>query len=117
MVACHALSMGIKDDAIIAACLLHDVVEDCDKNVLELPVNDECRELVVLLTHGDTTDENREQKMNEYFEAIGQNTKASLVKCINRCNNLTTMSWGLSRENLSYDKRNRRIFSEVIEGY
>lgn len=26
--ACHALSMDIKDDDVIAACLLHDVVED-----------------------------------------------------------------------------------------
>ena len=26
--ACHALSMGIKEDAVIAAILLHDVIED-----------------------------------------------------------------------------------------
>lgn len=45
--ACHALSMGLTDDKLIAA-----------------------------------------------------NSKASLVKCIDRCNNLTTMSWGLSRERI-----------------
>lgn len=28
------------------------------------------------------------------------NPKAALVKCIDRCNNLTTMSWGLSRERI-----------------
>lgn len=45
--ACHALSMGLTDDKLIAA-----------------------------------------------------NSKASLVKCIDRCNNLTTMSWGLSRDRI-----------------
>lgn len=98
--ACHALSMGIKDDEIIAACLLHDVIEDCGKTVDDLPVNDECREIVTLLSHEKTTDANREQKMNEYYEAIGKNSKAALVKCIDRCNNLTTMSWGLSRDRI-----------------
>lgn len=98
--ACHALSMGIKDDEIIAACLLHDVVEDCGKRIEELPVAEECRELVALLSHEKTTDDNREQMMNAYFEAIGNNTKAALVKCIDRCNNLTTMSWGLSRDRI-----------------
>lgn len=38
--------------------------------------------------------------MNEYYEAIGKNSKAALVKCIDRCNNLTTMSWGLSRDRI-----------------
>lgn len=27
--ACHAITIGLDDDVIIAACLLHDVVEDC----------------------------------------------------------------------------------------
>lgn len=98
--ACHALSMGIKDDEIIAACLLHDVVEDCGKKVSELPVDDECKELVALLSHEKTTDDNRDESMQKYYGAIGNNTKAALVKCIDRCNNLTTMSWGLSRERI-----------------
>ena len=41
--ACHALSMNITDDAVIAACLLHDVVEDCGVTYDELPVNDETK--------------------------------------------------------------------------
>ena len=43
--ACHCLAMGIDDDAIIAACLLHDTVEDCGCNCDELPVDGETREL------------------------------------------------------------------------
>ena len=98
--ACHALSMNITDDAIIAACLLHDVVEDCGVTYEELPVNDETKELVRLLTHCKTTPENRDEIMREYYDQIASNPKAALVKCLDRCNNLTTMSWGLSRERI-----------------
>lgn len=30
--ACHALALGIKDQTVIAGCLLHDVCEDCGVN-------------------------------------------------------------------------------------
>ena len=98
--ACHALSMGITEDEIIAACMLHDVVEDCGRTLEDLPVNDETRELVRLLTRGKTTDANRAAVMTAYFDAIAQNPKAALIKCLDRCNNLTTMSWGLSRDRI-----------------
>ena len=32
--------MGIKEDTVIASCLLHDVIEDCGKKPEDLPVND-----------------------------------------------------------------------------
>lgn len=98
--ACHALSMDIEDDAVIAACLLHDVVEDCGKKIEDLPVDDETRELVRLLTHSKTTPENRDSVMKAYYDAIAENPKAALIKCIDRCNNITTMAWGLSRERI-----------------
>ena len=98
--ACHALSMDIRDDAVIAACLLHDVVEDCGKSYGELPVEDEVKGLVRLLTMEKTTPENREQVCKAYYGKILADPKASLVKCLDRCNNLTTMSWGLSRRKI-----------------
>ncbi len=98
--ACHALSMGITDDAIVAGCLLHDVVEDCGVKLEELPFSDEVREIVRLMTHEKTDNSNRELVMKPYYEALLSNSKAALVKCIDRCNNLTTMSWGLSRDRI-----------------
>ncbi|MCR5803268.1 MAG: helix-turn-helix domain-containing protein [Clostridia bacterium] len=98
--ACHALSMDIKDDDVIAACLLHDVVEDCGKTTDELPVDEDTRKLVVLLTHEKTKPENRDAVMKEYYFAIASDPKASLIKCMDRCNNITTMAWGLSRERI-----------------
>lgn len=98
--ACHVLSMGILDDEIIAACLLHDVVEDCGKTIENLPVGDEAKLLVKLLSHEKTTLDNRDETMRKYYDGIVANSKAALIKCIDRCNNLTTMSWGLSRERI-----------------
>ncbi len=97
---CHALSMGLIDDEIIAACMLHDVVEDCGKKIDELPVGDGAKEIIRLVSHEKTTPENRDEMMKAYYDAIAANPKAALVKCIDRCNNLTTMSWGLSRERI-----------------
>jgi GTP pyrophosphokinase len=98
--ACHALSMGIKEDAVIAAILLHDVIEDCGKGKDDLPVCEEAKNIVALVTHQKTNDDNREEIMDAYYAAIEEDPKAALVKCIDRCNNLTTMSWGLSRERI-----------------
>lgn len=99
-IACHALAMDIIDDDIIAACLLHDVIEDCGKTADELPVSDEARSLVVLLTHEKTTPENRDKVMRAYYKAIAADPKAALIKCLDRCNNLTSMAWGLSRDRI-----------------
>ena len=98
--ACHALSMGIKEDEIIAAILLHDVIEDCNKTVDELPVCEGAKRIVCLVSHDKTTDADRDKVMDPYYKAIAGEPKAALVKCIDRCNNLTTMSWGLSRNRI-----------------
>ena len=98
--ACHALSMGIKEDTVIAAILLHDVIEDCHKTANDLPVGQEARELVVLLTHEKVNGKERDTVMERYYREIAKNPKASLIKCIDRCNTLTTMSWGLSRSRI-----------------
>ncbi|MBO5565109.1 MAG: helix-turn-helix domain-containing protein [Lachnospiraceae bacterium] len=98
--ACHALSMDIMEDEIIAGCLLHDVIEDCGKTLDDLPVNDETKEIVRLMTCEKTNDEDRDKILKKYYKNLSANPKAALVKCLDRCNNLTTMSWGLSRERI-----------------
>ena len=105
--ACHALAMGIEEDEIIAAILLHDVIEESRKDekkediqLEDLPVNERARELVGLMTCPETTDENRKEILDDYYGKLGRDPGGSLVKCIDRCNNLTTMSWGLRRERI-----------------
>ena len=96
-VACHALALGIRDDATVAACLLHDVPEDCKVPPEDLPFSPEVRELVRLLTHETLPRENRRPILDPYYSAIAGSPKAALIKCLDRCNNLTTISWGKSR--------------------
>ncbi len=97
--ACHCFAMNIHEDVIVAACLLHDVIEDCGYNEEDLPVSEECRKLVSLMSH-EKDDSRRDQIMTEYYAGLASEPKAALIKCIDRCNNLTTMSWGLSRERI-----------------
>ncbi len=98
--ACHALAMGIKDDEVIAACLLHDVVEDCGITAEALPVTERIQEIVLLLSHMDAPGEDKTAARKHYYSRIAEHPKAALVKCIDRCNNLTTMSWGFTREKI-----------------
>ncbi len=90
-VACHLFAMGVKDDEVIAAALLHDVVEDTDYGYDDLPVSDRCKAIVKLLTKEEGYDEKR------YYEGISKNSDAALIKCADRCSNITTMSWGFDR--------------------
>ena len=86
VVACHALSLGLDNDDIIAAALLHDVCEDCGVTPEDLPVGDGVREAVRLLTRNSTKTE------EEYFGSIGRNEAATIVKLLDRCNNVSGMA-------------------------
>ena len=95
--ACHCLAMGIHDDSIVAACLLHDVLEDTGltREDLQEVFDSETVDLVVLLTKKEEGD--CEAVLKRYFKAIAKDPKAALIKCLDRCNNLTTMAYGMSR--------------------
>ena len=97
---CHLLALDIIEDDVLAATLLHDVIEDCDKTIDELPVDADVKELVELLTSFKVKDEHRKKELERYYKAISKNPKACLIKLIDRCNNITTMSWGLSKERI-----------------
>ena len=96
--ACHALAMGLEDDSLLAALLLHDAVEECRPlvSLADLPVSAETREIVRLVTKPE-----QGYSSAEYFAAIVKNPKACLVKCIDRCNNLSTMAIGFSPEKVA----------------
>ena len=94
LIACHALALGLDDDNIISAALLHDVCEDCGVRVEELPVNDLTKEAVALLTKADDIDK------KEYYQRISRNPIASMIKLLDRCNNVSGMAAGFSKEKL-----------------
>lgn len=88
---CHALAMGLEEDALLAALLLHDVCEDCGVAPEELPVCREVQEIVRLVTK---PEDRKSFSEEEYYGAISQNPKACMVKCIDRCNNVSGMADG-----------------------
>ena len=95
--ACHALAMGIAEDDVLAALLLHDVVEDADTAPEELPVSERVREAVRLVSYNSYPGPKQDIKPL-YYENIAKNPLASLVKCIDRCNNLSCMADGFTRK-------------------
>ena len=98
--ACNALSLGIRDDNVIAAIMLHDVVEDCGVDISELPVNDEIRKTVKLLTFTVMDGETKETAKARYYNMILQDRAATLVKLIDRCHNVSSMAGTFSKEKL-----------------
>ena len=103
MMACHALALGINDDALLAAVLLHDVVEDTDTTLEELPFSEEVRTIVGLVTFikpesGDPVEKDAAKKT--YYENIRRHPKACVLKVLDRCNNVSTMAQSFTREKL-----------------
>lgn len=108
--ACHALAMGLEEDGLLAALLLHDVCEDCGVAPEELPVSPEVQQVVALVTkpkHG----------LNEklYYSEIAKNPRAAMVKCLDRCNNLSGMAAAFSLEKLQdYIEETERYYPELL---
>lgn len=98
--ACNALSLGIHDDDIIATILLHDVCEDCDVALEELPVNDKVKFGVELMTFTVMEGETKETATTRYYNMLLQSKEAAFTKLIDRCHNVSTMAGTFSKEKL-----------------
>ncbi len=101
MMACHAQSMDLTDDVLLSVILLHDVCEDCGITAEELPFSEPVREAVGLLTKKDIPGLSKEERDSCYYQGIATNPIASIVKVIDRCNNVSTMAQAFNDENLS----------------
>lgn len=100
MMACHALALGVADDSLLPVILLHDVCEDCGVQVEELPFSESVKEAIDLLTFCVGEQETKEEAKERYFKKISQNPQAAVVKVIDRCNNISTMANGFSKERM-----------------
>lgn len=108
--ACHAFAMGLDEDALLAALFLHDVVEDCKVAPNDLPVSDEVQKIVALVTKPP-----KPYSIEDYYDGIKRNPKACLVKCIDRCNNLSSMPMGFSDEKIAeYVKETETFYPELL---
>ena len=93
LMTCHALALGLEEDDLLSACLLHDVCEDCAVSPDELPANEVVREAVRLLTKPKRFD-NSAEAQRAYYAAISENRIAAMVKLLDRCNNVSGMASG-----------------------
>ena len=101
MMACHALAMNLDDDDLIAAILLHDVVEDCGADLKDLEVSDAVREAVSLVSFHEVEGMTKAEAKAQYFARIRENPIAAMVKLIDRCNNVSTMATAFSKERMA----------------
>ena len=121
--ACHALAMNIVDDDVLASVLLHDVVEDTDTKLEELPVGDRVKEAVALVSYntylkkGDDRDPDRKDEIKPlYYGEIRKNPLAALIKCMDRCNNLSSMAAGFSKEKMvKYVKQTEKYVIPLLD--
>ena len=94
LVACHALALGLDDDDLVSAALLHDVCEDCGIMADNLPVNEETKRAVALLTKSD------QKTIEQYYADISENWIATMIKFLDRCNNISGMATGFSQKKM-----------------
>lgn len=113
--ACNAVSMGIKEDAVVATILLHDVCEDCGINPDELPVSDAVKHAVDLMTFRILDGETKEVAKNRYYNMLLQSREACITKLIDRCHNVSSMAGTFSVEKLkSYIEETRQFVLPLL---
>lgn len=111
LVACHALALGLDDDNMISAALLHDVCEDCGVAAEDLPVNEETKAAVALLTKDEDAGDNHET----YYAKIAMNPIATIIKLLDRCCNISGMAAGFSQKKMSeYIKETETLVFDLL---
>jgi GTP pyrophosphokinase len=116
LMACHAHALGIREDAILAAILLHDVPEDCGVAPQELPCSEAVTEAVRVLTFPDVPYPDRHGVKSRYYGAVAQNRIACIVKLFDRCSNVSTMASAFNRQMLiSYIDETETFVLPLIE--
>ena len=112
--ACDALSMGIKDDTVVATILLHDVCEDCGVSLAELPFSEAVKRGVELMTFRVMEGETKEIAKNRYYNMLLQSREATLTKLIDH--NVSSMAGTFSVVKLkSYIEETRHYVLPLLK--
>ena len=94
----YAIALGIRDDNIVATVLLHDVCEDTETKVDDLPFNDTIRRGVRYMTFHKYDDEDKPAAKKRYFYGLLESREALMCKGLDRFMNLSTMEGVLEEE-------------------
>lgn len=99
--ACHAIALGLDEDNLLSAALLHDVCEDCHVDAEALPVNDATRWSVSLLTKNKEVTRSSEEGLLDYYRRLSEDRIALMVKLLDRCNNISNMASAFTVEKMA----------------
>lgn len=89
------INLGVRDEDILTAALLHDLVEDVPKysisDVKDM-FNENVAHMVELLTKDPNIDYKTDKEaLKRYLQRISENLGASLIKCCDRLHNMGTL--------------------------
>ena len=116
LMACHAFALGLREDALIASILLHDVCEDCGIAPSALPFTPEIRNTVRLLTYEKKDGESDDDAHDRYYSEIKKDRLATIVKVIDRCNNVSAMMGSFTRERMiSYINETEKYVMPLLD--
>lgn len=97
-VAHQLLAAGVHDDNVIAAALLHDVIEDCHVTAEHLQsahhLSKEVTDIVMAVT------KTKDYNIDTYYGQINDSAEAMLVKISDRLHNISTMHGAFSKEKM-----------------
>lgn len=115
LLTCHALALGMEEEDLLSACLLHDVIEDCGVSPEALPVSDEAKKAVRLLTK-DSTKKHQPGYTAAYYDGVAGNRIAAIVKLLDRCNNISSMATSFTDEHMAeYIKETQEYVKPLME--
>lgn len=115
-VAWHGICIGIQDDDVISASILHDVCEDCGVAPSELPVNERTRQLVLILTRDFEAESKAKENEEAYYQLVLTSKEAFIIKLLDRCNNISEMSEGFTDDRLArYIRKTEQYVIPMME--
>lgn len=92
LMATIAMSMGFRSDDLFSVIILHDIVEDTDTSLSDLPVNNVVKQGVKKMTAEKYEGETKNQTKVRYFHELLDDKNAIICKALDRFANLSTMA-------------------------
>lgn len=92
LMASIAMAMGLRDDELFSVIILHDIVEDTETKISDLPVNNVVKQGVRRMTAERYEGESKLQSKMRYFHELLDDKNAIICKALDRFVNLSTMA-------------------------
>ena len=99
------ISFEIKDEDVICAALLHDIIEDVEgyrRVTIAKMFNDNVARLVMLVTKKEGVDYKQPEAIKEYLKDIATDMNAAAIKTADRMHNMMTL------EEKTFEARHRK---------